>query len=281
MNPPLEELADLYVLDRLDAAERAAFETRLVHDARLAALVRELESALARHIHALPQHEPPADLLARIETQLDEQPAQQPAATTPVTGLPWAAIARWGIAAVIAASLATIAIQKMRPAPAATGQPVVLIVGLDSHRSTFAELPLTGSAPDADARFIQLASLAEKYWDKPTELPVASAAGDQGGRGYALFDPGSNQGFIAIQQLPATEPSRRYQLWILDTASGQVREAGVVPLNGAGRGLYFFSVAPAAKATSGRLNFFVTSEEASEPEATQPHGKVVLGEKSI
>jgi len=46
MNDTLEDLASRYVLGHLDAAERAAFEARLLADAALAAFVRKIEAAL-------------------------------------------------------------------------------------------------------------------------------------------------------------------------------------------------------------------------------------------
>ena len=280
MKTPLEELACLYVLDQLEEQKRAEFEERLLRDPAAVGLVREAEAGLARRIHELPPREPPVGLLGRIEQRLDQRTTGAPPAHA--RGIaPWAAIARWGLAAAIVVGLGAIAIQLWQRNRAATDRPVVIVVGLDQGRNALAELPLAGSPASADARFIQLASLAERYWDKPGDLPVKMNSPGAGGRGYALFDPGSNQGFIAVQQLPAVEPGQRYHLWILDAASGQVREAGVLPLAGSSRGLYFFSVAPAAGPKSGRLDFLVTVENAAEPDATRPRGRVVLGDRGI
>jgi anti-sigma-K factor RskA len=282
MKPSPEELAGDYVLDHLDPNDRAAFEARLPGDPQLAELVRDLEAAVERRIHALPQHVPPVDLLARIEAQLGGPATSEAPANGRVSNFGrWAAVARWGLAAVIAVSLATLAIQSLRHAPATDGPTRLLIVGLDAGGSRLAELPWNERSQDADSRFIQMASLAEKYWEKPGELPVKLAAAGRTDRGYALYDPGTNQGFIAIEQLPAAEPGRRYHLWMIDTVSGLAREAGVLPLNGEGRGLYFFSFAPAPATAPGRPDFFVTSEDTAGPEATQPRGEVVLGEKRI
>lgn len=277
MNPQLEELACLYVLDELTARERASFEARQLGDPELAAHVHELESALALRIRALPRREPPANLLSHVETRIDRLPANVRPPRPAVSILPWASIARWGIAAVIALSAATIALQTLRRAPAPTGAPVMIIVGLDSNRSTFAELP-AGSRPQTeDDRFIQLASLAEQFWEKPGDLPAGIGVDRQGGRGYALFDPGSSQGFIAIRHLPAVEHGRRYHLWMVDPASGQPRDVGVLPLTGSDSGLFSFSVAPSAGAVAGRVDFFVTAEDIAASESVRPHGKIVLG----
>ena len=265
MNAETEEIACLYVLDRLDATERAAFEARLRSHPELALLVSGLEDALSRRIRALPQHEPSAGLLSRIEARIDRLPAGEGPLRRRAAAPLWISLARWGIAAVIAGSLGTLALLNLRRAPAAAGRPAWIIVGLDSRQSTVAELPAQQAQQSADARFIQLASLAEQYWEKPEDLPVKMSPAGEDGRGYALFDPGSNQGFIAIRQLPAIEHGKRYHLWLLDTVSGEIREAGVLPATDSTRGLYFFSVAPAAGVKPGRLDFFVTAEDASAP----------------
>jgi hypothetical protein len=190
-------------------------------------------------------------------------------------------MARWGIAALITVAAGIIAIQQMRRGGGGADRSFVIIVGMDSRQSTFAELPLPRRAPDPDGRFIQLASLAEHFWEKPEELPEKLRTMSPSCHGYALFDPASSQGFIAIQQLPAIERDKRYQLWILDTASGRIREAGVLPLAGPGGGLYSFSVSPSADARPDRLDFFVTAEDATGNDSARPTGKVVLGEGRI
>jgi anti-sigma-K factor RskA len=277
MNSQTEEIACLYVLDQLGPSERAAFEGRLDDDAPLAALVLELESILEERVRELPQHEAPRALLARVEARIGRRADPEP----PRAALaPWAVIARWGIAAVIAVAVSIIAVQNLRR-PTSPAERSLLIVGLEPHQSTLAELPMTGHPQGADARFIQLASLAEQYWEKPEDLPVKMASTVQGGRGYALFDPGSNQGFIAIRHLPMAEDGKRYHLWVLDTATGQIREAGVIPASDQARGLYFFSVAPDAAASPGRLGFFVTAEDSTAKATDKPRGKVVLGDRTF
>jgi hypothetical protein len=277
MNTKSEELACLYVLDQLNDRERTAFESGLANDPELASLVRELEAALSRRIHALPAHEPSAGLLARIEARIDRVPARAEHGNL----APWASAARWGIAAVIALGVGILAVQSLRRPPATLERPYVIFVGLDSISSKLARLPVQEPPRNADASFIQLASLAQKYWNKPDDAPVKQDSQGQGGRGYALFDPGSDQGFIAIRQLPVAESGKQYRLWVRDTASGQVREAGVLPAAGQTSGLYYFSVAPSGAGRLDRLDFFVTAEDASASDSAEPRGKVVLGDRRI
>lgn len=279
MNESPEDSACLYVLDQLDPGERAAFEARLLREPKLAALVRDLESGLARGVRALPRHEPPAGTLDQIEGRID---ALRALATLPEPAsrpFPWVAFARWGLAAVIAVSLATLAVQSLR---SSAGRPMIVFVGLDQNRSTYTELPLRASAQDPDARFIQLASLAQNFWEKPGDLPVKPNPLSGDNRGYALFDPGSRQGFIAIEQLPLIAETQRYHLWIRDPATARVHDAGILPLGGMNRGLYSFALGPIDGPQTARPNFFITVEENSAaPHPAQPRGKVVLGHQRI
>jgi len=282
MNEPLQELACLYVLDQLDARERAEFEARLLREPELAAFVRDLEATVSSTIRGLPQREPSPDVLARVEAHLGGAPIAS--SSWPQSGrsrgtVDWVSVARWGLAAVIALSLTTIAVQSLRRSPAA---PMIVFVGLDSNRNTFAELPLRPGAKDPDARFIQLAALAEKYWEKPGDLPVRSKFPGGDSRGYALFDPSSLQGFIAVEQLPALAESQRYHLWILDPDSGRIRDAGVLPMAGTNSGLYSFMLGPSDEPQPERPHLFITVEEAdAAPAPAQPRGKVVLGDDRI
>jgi anti-sigma-K factor RskA len=295
MNHPLEEIAALYVLDQLEPNERAQFEPHLARDPALAALVRDYESAFAAGIRALPPRQPAPRVLANIEEQIDAETGWSPhsvrAGRSESTRLPeqparsagstirWTTFAQWGIAAVITVSLATLAIQSLR----APSQPVFVVVGLDANRNTFAELPTAGPvAKDPDTRFIQLASTAENLWRNPEARPLSAAPASTGNHGYAVFDPGSQQGFIAIEQLPVLTGDQRYHLWVVDHETGRIRDAGILPLTDANRGLYSFALDPAAAKQSAHPNFFITVEDTAATSApAKPSGKVVLGKNSI
>ncbi|MCF3648141.1 anti-sigma factor domain-containing protein [Synoicihabitans lomoniglobus] len=279
MNSKFEEQATLYVLDGLDPGEHAAFEAQLLQSPELAALVRELESALDREIRLLPQHPPAADLLTRIESRLDRPDDPTPVGESARSSI-WIAFARWSIAAVIAVSTAILAVQSLRRSDATTEPNMVLIVGLNAEGSTLTRMPMPVASNDEGGGFIQLASFAENLWNNPTILPDASTVANAA-NGYALFDPASNQGFIAIRNLPEPAPGQLYHMWIIDTASGHVVQAGVLPATQATSGLYSFAVAASGNTPPPQLNFFVTSESASSSRFTAPSGKVVLGSKRI
>lgn len=229
---------------------------------------------------------PPAFREARMRDghNRSQQAAEGAASSLKPAASRWLTVAQWGLAAVVTVSLATLAIQSVRRSNAA--QPVFVVVGLDANRNTFAELPQPGSAAqDADTRFIQLASTAENLWRNPAARPLPAAPASTDSHGYALFDPGSQQGFIAIEQLPALAENQRYHLWVVDAATGHIRDAGVLPLAGLNRGLYSFALEPngTSKADNSHPNFFITIEDAgtaTEP-AAKPRGKVVLGKDTF
>ncbi len=284
MTPPVEELAALYVLDQLEPAERANFEARLEREPELRSLVRSLELTLEQHIRALPQHTPPAALLSRIESQLHANVGQglptPPSAppSTPTNILPfWPAFTRWILpaAAAIILGAATFFYLDHQRAP----QPVILVVGLDPQHNTVTEIPLQTPARDTDARFIQLASLAEQFWTEPNQLPPASDAA-RNLPAYALFDPATRQGFIAVQQLPQQPADKRYHLWLVDTETGRALDAGSLP-SATSRGLYFFSLDPSIAPASGPIHFLITAEDKTATSPARPRGTPILGQNPI
>jgi hypothetical protein len=272
MKPQIEELACLYVLDRLSPGERAAFERLLGRDPELAVFVAELEEAANRRIRELPQRAPSPGLLARIEETVGRAPIAAPA--QPLRPPRWALVP-WAMAAAAAIALLSVRIYQGR---FPTEKPTIIVVNLGTGGSESSTLPLTGGDRGPDDRFMHLATMAQDYWAKPERLPGASAKAE---RAFALFDPTSNQGFIAIRNLPPAQAGRRYRLWIFDPSTRNLRDAGELPANDSPRGLYSFSVLPDEKGAADRLQFFVTAEAADAPSAGRPAGSVVLGNPTI
>jgi anti-sigma-K factor RskA len=286
-----EELASLYVLDRLAPDERTAFEAHMLQDPGLLSLVRDFEAALAARVNALPTAEAPPRVLQAIEEQIDRSPslviapqARRAEAVDVVArfekpparfALRWAAIG--AVAALIMAGLLYFLANRLRPSPSVGA--TIVVVALDNRDSRRAEMPLRAASTNPDARFIQLASLAERFWERPDALPVKPAVA--GGRGYAVFDPATEQGFIAVQHIPPLQAAQRYHLWAIDRASRQVRDAGVLPLTGASGGLFFFSMHNVEPGSDRTANFFVTVEDEGAGAPATPRGKVVLGRNPI
>ena len=277
MNPSIDETATLYLLGELEPVERAAFEAQLERDPALAERLRALEVELEARVRALPQFTPPPGSLARIEARIDAPGVAGRARNRAAPGGSWFAWAKWGLAAVAVLGIGTIAVQEIRRGVA----PRVIVVGLGTDRSATAEVALRAAgAADADGRFVQLAALAERFWEKPGDLPVTLVADGQP-RAYAVFDPGSNEGFLGVRQLQQAPGDRRYHLWIVDTQTRRARDAGILPVGGDGRGLFSFSLAPGEAGPAGRMAFFVTAEDGTAAAGGQPHGQVVLGDRRL
>jgi hypothetical protein len=284
MNTKTEELASLYVLDELNLEERQAFEKRLQSDTELLLLVRELELALEDQIRSLPQHSAPSHLFNRIKDRIEAVPAAE--ISQPMLTLRWSTLAGWGMAAALLLGVGlTLLVTSRDPAvsPVASQQPVVLIVGMNSDSSVVKHVPAT-MAVDEFENFTQLAEMAETYWAHPDELPGnlgKSPLANTLGSGYAVYDPRSKYGFVAIQNLPLHQEGKNYFLWLKDAGSKVLECAGIIPLQDRKQGLYFFELDGKSSINSNKVTFFITEEEAADAELSHPKGQLVLGSDRI
>ncbi len=282
MNVTTEELASLYVLDKLDPAQLRAFEARLQVDTDLLQLVRGLESALEDQIRALPQREPPGASFERIKSQI--RPREPVPLKDKVVSIPWISLMGWGMAAILLLGLGlTFILTSERHPPASGSNPVVLVVGMDAQSNQWKTIPLA-SATDASESFAQLAVLAEELWKNPGHLPGYSNEPNPANTrssGYTVFNPASKHGFIAIQQLPRPVAGKHYYLWVKDPFSNRLECAGLIPLQDADHGLYSFALSQDSEITSDRVVFFITEESSDDPTWTRPRGRPVLGTDHI
>ncbi|MCB1123592.1 MAG: hypothetical protein KJT03_18715, partial [Verrucomicrobiae bacterium] len=271
MNNNTEELASLYVLDELTPKDRREFEKRLESEPKLLALVRELESALEDRIRSLPQKQAPHDMFARIKKRIEAEPATQ--ASSPVITMRWSTFAGLGMAAalLLGVGLTLLFTSKDGSNLASPQHPVVLIVGMESNSSSLEVVPASLPADELE-NFMKLAGMAESYWTHPEQLPGkmnVSPLANTLGSGYAVYDPRSKHGFIAIQNLPEREEGKNYFLWLRDVGSKVLECAGSIPLDENNQGLYFFELDDNSSISSNRVAFFITEE----PEAVEQPSK--------
>ncbi|WP_144299768.1 anti-sigma factor [Elioraea rosea] len=110
-----EALAAEYVLGTLEAREATMVRAAMESDAAFRAVVLMWEARLAPLARAIPEAEPPAGLLARIEARLDDLPAPLPAPR----GASLRVWKGWAVASTaIAAGLAAFLILRPAPEPA-------------------------------------------------------------------------------------------------------------------------------------------------------------------
>ncbi len=282
MNENTKELASLYALDKLTTDERTVFEKRLETEMELVLLVRELELAVEEQVRKLPQQEVPAEVFSKIESKIQfRNPAVKP---KPAITISWPVLAGWGMAAALflGVGLTLLLTNRDSGGPVAS-QPVYLVVGMDSDSSAFKTIPAVISQGDLGS-FGDLTQMAENYWDHPDELPTkvgASPLANTLGSGFAVFDPRSKHGYIAIQNLPQQEDGKNYFLWVKDPQANLLECAGIIPMQDRNNGLYFFELDDNSPISSSRVAFFVTEETASEPMLEKPGGEMVLGSDRI
>lgn len=247
MNHTDDELACDYVLDRLDPTQRAEFEARLISDADLRQRVREYERGLAARISELPSRSPSRGVWAGITDKIDAAQGR--------TRPGWGSVFKWGIAAVIALSLASIAVERW------VDRPTLVVVALDrgSLGPSHVSIARVGSGPN-DA-FAQLAAVAANHWED-AKSP----------RSFVVYDPTTSQGFIAVRDLPAVAADSHYQVWILNRRTGISRPAGDLT----GSGLYSFAVDPLPGEGADDLRVIVTREKGNAL-VREPGTDVVLG----
>ena len=282
MKTTTEELASLYVLDKLDPGQKRAFEARLQADADLLHLVRKLELALEDQIRALPQREAPAAAFERIRSRI--QPKERDPLPERVVSMRWVSLAGWGMAAILGLGLGLTYFLTSGGRPPASGSAsLVLVVGMDAQSNQWKTIPLAATA-DASESFAQLAILAEELWKDPRRLPGHANEPNPANThssGYTVFNPASKMGFIAIQQLPQPVAGKHYYLWVKDPYSNHLERAGLIPLRDTNQGLYSFALPRNSSITSDRVLFFITEESSADPTATRPQGRPVLGSDHI
>jgi len=267
MDDKKQELAVAYALGQLDRAATGAVETQAKQDPELRGAIRDLTDVIAASVRSLPQSAVPESSLSDIERALNDVPNDSirvPDRSQPVR---WAILG--GLAALLIAGVSIGGYEWLTRRE----QPTVFLAELGAGRTQVRPLALGIPAQSSDGRFMQLASLAERLWARPNSSDARSGS-------YAVFDPATNQGFIAVREVPELQPKQRYHLWFIDGETGQVRDAGALPLDRATRGMFFFSLPPEKSGKSTRPSFFVTVEEDAEKQPNgSPRGRVVLGKR--
>ena len=246
-----EELAALYALDLLEGAELASFETALVRDPNLQALVRELRDTGATLAHTAPAATPPAALRARVLASV-APPANviQPPLSLFRTFLPWAVAACFALSAAwlgqlyvtsrseaallesrrSVAELALKSTQQQLEAEriltrrrladteqqiaSASQQLADARTQLGSHQQRIAALT-EQLKREGDLANLKIAALASKLNNSPDALAIA------------VWDPAKQQGVLKVEKLPALAADKDYQLWIVDPQYPNPVDGGV------------------------------------------------------
>jgi anti-sigma-K factor RskA len=249
-----EDLAVRYVLGELSSDEAARFEADLARDGELRTFLKELEETYASFALAVPPGTPPAFLPDRIT---------HPVATrrTPrsfFTFIPWA----------LAAALAFAAIILFLDRTQIKNQ-----LASVTDRNKRLEEELTDLQKRNALADNEIAQLRKK--NLLSQLTIASLQAQVGQfartGAVAVWDSAQNSGIMQFSDLPAAQPGKTYQLWIIDPKQTQPVSAGLIPVANTGR--VRVDLKP-AKPIGSAAKFAVSIEQAGGSET--PKGQIVL-----
>jgi anti-sigma-K factor RskA len=225
-----EEFAALRALGLLAQPELQTFEAELRADAELARLSHSLENTVTQLALAAPQLQPPPGLKQRVLGAVPE-PDQQPA-----EGHSLGRFAPWALAAALALTAAGLAFQNL---------------GLRQENGVLqTELRLAEVASrTAQGQLAERSLLAEGMINKLganlrrsedlARLKVSALASLAGNtkeaQAIAVWDPEQQTGLLTIDQLPATEAEKDYQIWVVDPAYQNPVNGGVFHVTTTGR----------------------------------------------
>ena len=190
----------------------------------------------------MPPRVPPVDIPARI---VRAEPKARPRKV-----IPFAAVVPWALAACLALMGAVLSVEQIHHREEVTAlrnEVAFLQWQRDDlrQRDAFAQM--------------RIATLQAK---------VAAYAQTQA---VVVWDTAKKVGLIQFGELPAPQPGKAYQLWVLDARSPQPVSAGLVPP--AESGLVRVEFKP-ARAVGSAAHFAVSVEEASG--SPEPRGPIIL-----
>jgi anti-sigma-K factor RskA len=220
----LRELTGAYVLGMLSDTERERFEVHLATCADCAREVEELGLVTAALPHAVPQHDPPRELRARVLQQAVS--GSQLGSIAPVRGKRTSMLT-WFAAA---ASIAAVALGLQNN--------LNLRQRIRDLEARLREANARVAAAQADLRIAhaslnranQLAAIVEAPDLRRIDLAGQKSA--PGAAGRAFWSPSRGLAFTATN-LPPIGPGRQYQLWVIPPGGTPI-SAGLLDLQSGG-----------------------------------------------
>lgn len=203
----LDELASLYVLGTLSAAERVDVQARLANEPALRAAVDAWEQRLLELTELAPPQPPSTLLWRRIERSLKAHGHPQPAAEIARAGGWWNRLPLWrGLAgAGLAATLVLGAMLVLRPATMPSADYLVVLVAPQSQAPGWV---IQASETNA----LQLVPLGVVNVPADKTLQFWTKADDwQGPVSLGLIEPGRTRS-ISLEDLPPLEPNQLFEL---------------------------------------------------------------------
>jgi len=268
-----EELASLYALDLLEGAELAAFESRLVADPALRALVRDLRDTMASLAFTAPAAPPPAGLKVRLLAQISAPAAG--AASSTVVRLNFAAWFGLAAAACFAVATAFLAKELLTTRQDAVSLRAELALADITRRD--AELQLK-SEHIILTRQVALAEQELKAQGDLAHLRIAALTNMLGNSSQALavavWNPSRQEGVFTVDRLPAADKDSDYELWVIDPKQPKPISGGVFTVRDDGSTRIQFKTEAPVTAIA---KFAVSREKkGGAPKLSGPQGAVIM-----
>lgn len=241
MDEAKEELAVKYVLGELAWSEEQQFRAVLEQDRELREFTYEIQEAFAALALAVPAVAPPSDLPGRI---VRENPKVERRSVI------YRQFGPWVLAACLAIMCAVLAAGRIQ-----------------------AERKLAKSR-DKEARLEkELVDLRRQNLLSQVKITMLQARVDAyaGTRAVVIWDTARQAGLIQFRDLPAPQPGKNYQLWVIDPKFPQPISAGLVPFSASGLVRMDFTPAKAV----GTANAFAVSIEKAGG-SRSPQGQIIL-----
>lgn len=268
----LLDQAALYAIDALPADEAARFRVIARDTPSLVALVSEYESVSALLAETLPPVAPPPDLRARILAAV-AAPAPIGAASPAAENHSAAAVfVPWGVAAALAVSLGLMWLENQEVArEKSTLRDRVALLG--GAQKDLEALRVAAAAKDREAADLrrQIARLERRSALAETLVAPLTSKLDASYLAVVAWDNAAQEGILEVSRLPAAEPGKGYQLWIIDPNNAAPVSGGAFTVPPDGSATIRF--APARKVSA--ASAFAVSVEPAGGSAI-PQGPIVL-----
>lgn len=265
--PPVEDLrqveqAALLALHALEDAEQSALEIEMARDDTLERLALDLDLMISSLACVVPVVRPSPEVRAAIlATVQKENRAADRARQAPASATPWMLPLAWGVAAVLA----------------------VTTFWLWTERKQLRQQVTAMTATEAEARQLLISVRDERDALEATQLAsldplqihplggLVTPAPSRPGRVIVVFDPARQTGAVQLDQMPAPEPGKVYQLWLTPAAGGVPVPVAVIPVDAAGQGRVGFK--PVEPVAPGAVFSLSLEREGGVP---QPEGEVLF-----
>lgn len=243
MNEELQDKAALYALGALEPIEASAFEERMLRDPELSALVEDLCETTAAMASAVPLVEPSSEIRAQVMASIQPPQTQKPLQSAPTTkSTGWRGMAGWGIAAGLAACCVFLwngrAQLEMQVSVLSGNEADAMQLAedrrLDSQRigKELAQVRgvLQGVQADLSSANAEVAQWREKDAMAQMRIATLQSTVDEYQQGVAVvvWDSEKHEGMLKLERMPAIDPGKDYQLWVVDPKNPKPVNAGVV-----------------------------------------------------